>query len=190
MKMKRALLIATVSCGLAIGASGRDDIDAVVTNYMTSEDVKGLSLAIAKGNQLVYAKGYGDTGAAAPVGHDRDDVPHRQPVEVGDSGRDDEAPRRGRFGASGLNTKVFGPWSVFGDRYKPAAGYGSDLLSLELVHLLEHSAGFWGPVDPMFHGSGEGANDPYSPPYHPSLSSAHCYLARTRLASCHMLAEN
>tara|TARA_R110002094_G_scaffold168478_2_gene151212 strand:- start:999 stop:1199 length:201 start_codon:yes stop_codon:yes gene_type:complete len=56
------------------------------------------------------------------------------------------------------------PCSILGNRYAPSGGYGSDLESLEKLHLLEHGAGTWGPADPMFFGDGQGANDPWSFP--------------------------
>jgi D-alanyl-D-alanine carboxypeptidase len=144
-------------------------IDALVASYMGTNNVYGLSLAIAKDGHLVYANGYGLTGDFNPFVAPRA-VNTETKFRIASLSKSVTAvaimrlQQEGDFGSAGLSTTVFGPGSIFGSRYAPPTGYGGDLTSITIENLLEHSAGQWGPEDPMFFGDGQGTHDPASFP--------------------------
>jgi CubicO group peptidase (beta-lactamase class C family) len=127
-------------------------IDAKVSAYMQQQGVPGLSLAIAKQERLVFAKGY---GAA--------DVASKQPVtpqsllriaSVSKSITAVAVMELVEAGKLALDAKVFGAGAVLGTQYgsKP---YAANVKTITVHNLLQHTSGWSNTVngqeeDPMF----------------------------------------
>jgi CubicO group peptidase (beta-lactamase class C family) len=127
-------------------------IDAKVTAYMTQQGVPGVSLAIAKQERLVFAKGYGDA-----------DVASKQPVTPQSLFRIASISKPitavavlelVEAGKLSLDAKVFGPGAVLGTQYgsKP---YAANVKAITVRNLLQHTSGWSNTVngkaqDPMF----------------------------------------
>jgi CubicO group peptidase (beta-lactamase class C family) len=134
----------------------------LVTNFMTTHDVPGVSVAIAYKGRLVFREGYGvaDRSTKEPVTTNhlfriaslskpitavavfRLLEEWRRPVQVSDRGVPVPALR--------LDEKVFGPGGILGTTYgTPPAGSGIDQITVQ--HLLEHTSGWTNdPTDIMF----------------------------------------
>ncbi|HYG59386.1 MAG TPA: hypothetical protein VD902_15090 [Symbiobacteriaceae bacterium] len=69
--MKRLWLLVTVMLlGFALPARAAPDlsrIDAFVAQQMDAMQIPGVALAVVQGDQIIYAKGYGQAGAERPV---------------------------------------------------------------------------------------------------------------------------
>jgi CubicO group peptidase (beta-lactamase class C family) len=127
-------------------------IDKRITAYMSQQSIPGLSLAIAKDERLVFAKGYGyaDTSTKAPVTPDSlfRIASISKPVTAVAVMELVEA------GLLGLDQKVFGAGRVLGTQYgtKP---YSANVRAITVRHLLSHTSGWSNSVggsmqDPMF----------------------------------------
>lgn len=113
-------------------------IDEAVNQYMSSQSVKGLSLAVCKDGRLVFAKGYGWADAAS--GEEMSpDQPLRimsisKPVtSVGVMTLLDQKK-------ISLDKPVFGPNSILGSKYATPAGK-EKLNRITVRQLLNHTSG-------------------------------------------------
>lgn len=185
------LLLLTVIFNFTVNGAAtkldKTDIDKIVSDYMTREGVHGLSLAVAKNRHVVFSKGYGDFGDTVP-GDSRPlkSVDKNTLFRIASLSKAITATailklnQDGLLGPDGLDTKVFGSGSIFGNKYrgKDSSGntidYSNNTKDLTVLHLLEHVSGGWGnyigtdgkvkKLDPMFYVSGSAKFDNYSYP--------------------------
>jgi D-alanyl-D-alanine carboxypeptidase len=123
-------------------------IDNAVTAFMSTYSVPGMSIAITKGDKLVYVKSYGrmsatDTTHIANTSLFRIASCSKQLTSVG-------IMKLLEAGKLTLDSKVFGPGSIFGSDY-PSTQL-ADLSDITIGELLHHTTGNWpnDATDPMF----------------------------------------
>lgn len=138
-------------------------IDSLVQNYINAHGISGngISVAVAKDDRLVFAKGYGSTRRT-------DGYPSQ--VNAANLFRIASVSKaitgtaimkiweEGEFN-NGLDTLIFGDSSndqtIFNDIYEPTSGYGANVEDVSLAHLLEMTQGGWTGYcdggDPMFY---------------------------------------
>ena len=131
-------------------------IDKKISAYMQQQSVPGLSIAIAKNERLVFAKGFGsaDTTTKEPVTPD-------SLFRVASISKPITAVAVMELVEAGklkLSQKVFGPGAILGTQYgsKP---YSSRVKAITVRHLLSHTSGWSNKVngqakDPMFMNTG------------------------------------
>lgn len=125
-------------------------VDAAVEKFMADYQVSGVSVAISKGEKLVYVKSYGlaDTANRLPVTSE-------SLFRIASISKPITAVTILKLVEEGkltLDQKVFGEGGLLGTTYgsKP---YDQRILALTVRHLLDHSVGGWGNTggkDPMF----------------------------------------
>lgn len=124
-------------------------VDDAVQAYMAKHNVPGLSLAITKGEKLVYVKAYGK--ADKESGHDVTPTSLFRIASVSKSVTAIAFMKLIEEGKLSLDDKVFGNGALLGTTYgtKP---YSANLQAITVRHLLHHTAGAWGNSanDPMF----------------------------------------
>ncbi|RYZ62394.1 MAG: class A beta-lactamase-related serine hydrolase [Chitinophagaceae bacterium] len=122
-------------------------IDNAVQGFMTTYAIPGVSVAITKGEKLVYAKSYGKMGGA-----DNNPVTNNSLYRIASVSK----PVTGigimkllEGGKLTLDSKVFGPGSILGADFPTAPAGVHDIT---VRHLLHHTVGAWGNDgnDPMF----------------------------------------
>jgi CubicO group peptidase (beta-lactamase class C family) len=131
----------------------------LAADFMGTNDVPGLPVSIAVKGKLAYAEAFGvadrDTGEALTPHHRFRIASVTKPITSA-----------GIFtlietGKLRLESRVFGPNSIFGDDYYPTSYLGlfslrspdrSMVEQITIEHLLTHTVGGWGNVvnDPMF----------------------------------------
>jgi len=131
------------------GTVSRSDIDKLATDALAAANVPGVSVAIAKDGQLVYAKAYGvadrSTGEALTINHRLRIASVSKPftatvimqlAEAGQLTTDDFV-----FGDSGWLRNDYG-----------TLPYNQNMYDIQIHHLLTHTSGGWGGsgTDPMF----------------------------------------
>lgn len=127
-----------------LGAIERD-----VSQFMQKYGVPGASMAVAKDDRLVYARGFGvadkTTGEAVTVDSLFRVASVSKPVT---SAAIFTLVDQGRLK---LTDKVFGPGGILGTQYGTKA-YGANVTKVTVRNLLEHTAGGWSndANDPMF----------------------------------------
>ncbi|MEV4440328.1 serine hydrolase domain-containing protein [Streptomyces sp. NPDC049577] len=139
----------------------RGDFDDVITGqveaYMKTHQVPNLSIAITKGDRLVFEQGY-----PPPFGSD---VRFRV-ASISKTLTATAIMTLVEAGSLDLNRAVFGDGAVLGTTYgtKP---YSARVRAITVRHLLHHIGGGWGypypggvDVDPMFDGSTSGMAHP------------------------------
>ncbi|PAV81225.1 hypothetical protein WR25_20435 isoform B [Diploscapter pachys] len=112
-----------------------------VEHFMKDLNIPGLSIAIAKREQLKFAAGFGyaDIRKQEPV------TPNHQ-FRVGSVSKPITAAAimmlidRGKFK---LDDKLFGMDSIFGDEFSKKSQYKRYVTDVTVRHLLEHTAGGW-----------------------------------------------
>ena len=131
-----------------------DAIDNEIAAFMHNHNVPGLSVAIAKNERLIFAKGYGvtDTDTKTPVTiHSRFRL-----ASISKSFTATAIMKRIEQGGPHgfqLNSRVFRPDSLTGDKHKPASWENwehpgnSWLLEVTVEALLEHQAGWATAID-------------------------------------------
>lgn len=134
-------------------------IEKKARDYLKANDVEGVSIAISRGEKLLYAAGFGkaDAEAGTPVG-----TAHRFRVASVSKPITRVAVMR-LAQATDLDpgSKVFGPNSVLGSAYPTPAG-NPDIGGITVQHLIDHRGGFVNvnkdgdESDPMFAYSGSG----------------------------------
>jgi CubicO group peptidase (beta-lactamase class C family) len=122
-------------------------VDQVVGAFMARYGVPGLSLAIAKDENLVYAKAYGradDTHAARTTDLYRIASLSKQITSVA-------IMRLLEQGRISLGQKVFGAGAILGTTYGTQP-YGAGITDITVEQLLHHTGGGWpnDGSDPMF----------------------------------------
>lgn len=113
-------------------------IDNAVSNYMTAQNVKGVTLAVTKNGRLVYAKGYGyanpSTGEIMSPNHSL------RIMSISKSVTSVGIMLLVQTGKISLTQKVFGPNSILGAKYPTPAGK-EQLNNIQVRHLLSHTSG-------------------------------------------------
>jgi CubicO group peptidase (beta-lactamase class C family) len=114
-------------------------IDEAVNQYMSSQGVKGLSLAICKDARLVFAKGYGYADPAAG-----EEMSPDQPMRIMSISKPVTSVGIMKLleqnKLSSLDKTVFGPGSVLGSKYPTPAGK-EKLNNITVRQLLNHTSG-------------------------------------------------
>ena len=126
-----------------------NDMDKVVQDFMTKFDVPGMSIAIAKDDRLVYARGFGLADQA-----DHEPVTIHSRFRIASISKPITAVTVFELIEQGklhLSDKVFGTHGILGTTYgtQPYKQYVEDIT---IEHLLTHTAGGWqnDANDPMF----------------------------------------
>jgi len=127
---------------------GRAAVDKIATDALVAAGVPGVSVAIAKDGQLVYAKGYGvadvSTGEAMTVQHRLRIASVSKPITA------TAIVQLAENGVITLDDPVFGDNGWLGRGYGTLP-YSSNLLGITIDHLLLHTSGGWGGTsDTMF----------------------------------------
>lgn len=123
--------------------------DSLCGDFMTKYNVPGLSIAITKSGNLVFAKGYGKANLKKDI-----DVSTKSLFRIASVSKPITAVaimKLVEMGKLSLDDKVFGDGAILKNTYgnKP---YDEKLLKLTVRILLMHRAGGWGNSsnDPMF----------------------------------------
>lgn len=132
------------------GTVGVDLVDQIANDAIRAAGVPGVSVAIAKDGQLVYAKGYGTadaaTGEAMTVNSRLRIASVSKPITATAIAQLAEA------GVLTLDDQVFGDNGWLGNDYGTMS-YTTDMLAITIDHLLTHTSGAWGQgsaTDTMF----------------------------------------
>lgn len=124
-------------------------LDNAVTAYMAKYNVPAVSLAITKGEKLVYVKAYGKADKEA--GTDVTPTSRFRIASLSKSITGIAFMKLIDDGKLSLDDKVFGDGALLGTTYgtKP---YSDNLKAITVRHLLNHTAGAWvnDGNDPMF----------------------------------------
>lgn len=124
-------------------------VDSQVNVFMTTYNVPALSIAITKGEKLVYVKAYGLA-----------DKEKSQKADTGDLYRLASLSKQitsvaimklMEQGKISLNATVFGSGGLLGEKYG-SLPYGPHITEITVSQLLHHTSGGWGNSvnDPMF----------------------------------------
>ncbi len=124
-------------------------LDNSVQAYMTKYNVPGVSLAVTKGEKLVYVKTYGKADKEA--GEDVTPESLFRIASISKSITGIAFMKLVEEGKLSLDDKVFGNGALLGITYGTKA-YSANLQAITVRHLLQHTAGAWGNSanDPMF----------------------------------------
>ncbi len=114
-------------------------IDAAVNNYMTTQGVKALSIAVCKDERLVYAKGYGDANPA--TGQDMSPAYSLRIMSISKPVTSAGIMMLVKAGKLSLDKKLFGSGGVFGSKYAYPAGNKDNLEKITVRMLLHHTSG-------------------------------------------------
>ncbi len=135
--------------GDELSSKSATHIDKTVHAFMTSFDVPGLSIAVAKDGRLVLAKGFGhaDTSAMTPV----TSASRFRIASVSKPITSIAIHRLVELGKLDLDDRVFGKGAIFGESYG-SKKLGPDVRSITVRQLMEHAHGGWDNKsrDPMF----------------------------------------
>lgn len=111
--------------------------DGIILDFMKEQDIPGASVAISRGEELIYCQGYGCAGAGRKVQPElmfRIASISKTITAVG-------VMRLVEEGKLSLEDKVFGPKGILKE-YNPTEIGDIRLLDITLKHLLHHSAGW------------------------------------------------
>lgn len=111
--------------------------DGIILDFMKEQDIPGASVAISRGEELIYCQGYGCAGAGRKVQPElmfRIASISKTITAVG-------VMRLVEEGKLSLEDKVFGPKGTLKE-YNPTEIGDIRLLEITLKHLLHHSAGW------------------------------------------------
>ncbi len=120
------------------------DIDSRIEAFLKKYNIPGATLAISKNGKMVYAKGYGFA-----------DVEKQEKVTVNSRFRIGSQSKTFcavaimkliQDGKLKLDDKVFGDGAILGTAYGKNV-YTSDLKTITVKNLLNHTAGAWGTSD-------------------------------------------
>ncbi len=144
----RAVLRATAHTSDDISEAERRAMAAVAESFRERFDAPGLSIAIARGDRLVYTGAFGTVGRDSP-----------EPVTTASLFRIASVTKPITSAAIfsliearklRLSDTVFGAYGILGTQYGRQP-YTSSIEQITVDHLLTHSAGGWGhDHDPMF----------------------------------------
>lgn len=145
------LLLTLVSCGQdnPTSVKGKQDvtleniatIDQQVTDLMAAYNIPGASLAISKKGKMVYSMQYGFANSAQNEQVDADHV-----FRIASCSKTFTAVaimdliQKGKLA---MSDKVFGPGSIFGERFG-STPYSDRVLAITVESLLHHRFGGWG----------------------------------------------
>lgn len=124
-------------------------MDADIERFRQRWDVTGISVAVTRGDSLLFAKGYGwaDREAGKPM--DASTV-----MRIASASKLVTAAAVMKLAEQkklSLDSKVFGPDGILNDREYTDAVRDSRILDITVDHLLQHRGGFTlGAGDPMF----------------------------------------
>lgn len=167
MKFKLMLFSIVLSCLLVFSGCSKDDgtddqgdpktsnqadipqVDDAVNKFMTNFNVPGVSVAITKGEKLVYAKSYGMADKSANHA-----VTNNSLFRLASVSKVITALAILRLQEDGkltLEQKVFGTNGILGTTYG-SQPYGNYVTDITVNQLLHHTSGGWGNSnnDPMF----------------------------------------
>ncbi|MEO6611677.1 MAG: serine hydrolase [Chitinophagaceae bacterium] len=121
--------------------SGADieKIDDAVKGYMSTQNVKAMSLAVCKDDRLVFAKGYGDANPS--TGQDMSPSYSLRIMSISKPITSTGIMRLVANGSLNLDRKVFGPGSIFGSKYAYPQSNKSNLEKITVRMLLHHVSG-------------------------------------------------
>jgi D-alanyl-D-alanine carboxypeptidase len=120
------------------------DIAAVntsVTNFMSTYNIPGASLAVSKNGKLVYMKGFGK--ANTTTGELVTPASRFRLASVSKTYTGVAIMKLMQNGLINIDAKVFGTGGILGNDYGTAP-YNANLLNITVRHLLQHTAGAWG----------------------------------------------
>ncbi len=138
---------ATVWDAAAVAAGSA--VDGIVETYRSNANVPGLSVAISKDGNLVYAKGF---GLADPAANEATTVDHRFRIaSVSKPITSAAIMSLVEAGQLAVDETVFGDGGRLGTQYGTQP-YPDGLNTITIQHLLEHTSGGWSNEtdDPMF----------------------------------------
>ncbi|WP_234571487.1 serine hydrolase domain-containing protein [Rhodohalobacter sp. 614A] len=151
------LLFGTISCSDNSTGTEPDpkepesisQVDTAVNSFMSQYSVPGLSVAITKDGNLVYAKSYGHADAENNVEVSNSSLFRIASVSKPITGV--AIMKLAEDGLLSLDDKVFGEGALLGTEYG-AKAYSANLKNITVNHLLHHTAGGWvnDETDPMF----------------------------------------
>ena len=124
-------------------------VDDVINTFMATYNVPGLSVAITKGEALVYAKSYGMADTDNNI-----EVSNNSLFRIASVSKPITSVAIFKLieeGKLSIDQKVFGDGSILGTDYG-STPYSSGITDITLSQLLHHTAGGWGNSanDPMF----------------------------------------
>lgn len=124
-------------------------LDTQVQSFMSTHNVPGMTLTVARNGQIVYAKGYGE---ANTITHEK--VTNRHLFRIASITKPMTAAmilKLAEEGAFQLDDKVFGPGRILGTQYGTYP-YGAYVTDISVRNLLEHMVGGWpnDGNDPVF----------------------------------------
>jgi CubicO group peptidase (beta-lactamase class C family) len=121
-----------------ITSSNMAKIDDAINNYMTSQGLSGLSIAVSKNGRLVFAKGYGKANASTG-----EEMSPNQPGRIMSISKPLTSVGIMTLIQKGLLSKeslVFGRNGILGSKYSTPANKPS-LNRIRVRHLLNHTSG-------------------------------------------------
>lgn len=116
-------------------------LDSKVTDFMSTYNIPGASLAVSKNGKLVYAKGYGYADEAANEKVTSKHIFRLASVSKTFTGA--AIMKLVQEGKLSLDSKVFGPGSLLGTEYGTSP-YNANINAMTVKHLLQHLSGSWG----------------------------------------------
>ena len=116
-------------------------IDNKISNFMTTHNIPGASLAVTKNGKLVYVKGYGlaDQAAGTPV----TPASRFRLASVSKTYTGVAIMKLVQDGKLSLDSKVFGTGAVLGAEFGTSP-YNANLSAITVRHLLQNVSGSWG----------------------------------------------
>lgn len=116
-------------------------VDNKITQFMTTHNIPGASLAISKNGKLVYMKGYGFADQAA---NEKVTPDHRfRLASVSKTFTGVAIMKMVQDGRFPLDAKVFGAGGILGTEFGTPP-YNSNVSNMTVQHLLQNVTGSWG----------------------------------------------
>ncbi len=116
-------------------------VDNKITQFMTTHNIPGASLAISKNGKLVYMKGYGYADQAA---NEKVTTNHRfRLASVSKTFTGVAILKMVQDGRFPLDAKVFGSEGLLGNDFGTPP-YNSNVSNMTIRHLLQNVSGSWG----------------------------------------------
>lgn len=126
-----------------------DRMDRDIERFMARYSIHGMSLAISRGDSLIYAKGYGWADEEA-----RQEMTPKHIMRIASASKLVTAVAVMRLieeGKLSMTSRIFGPEGILNDTIFTNAIHDERLLDITVDHLLRHQGGFgMGAGDPMF----------------------------------------
>lgn len=141
-----------IDCSYAAESVTIPQVDTVVNNFMSQYNVPGLSVAITRNGNLVYAKSYGLADMENSVEVSNSSLFRIASVSKPITGV--AVMKLVEDGLISLDDKIFGEGALLGIVYGTKE-YSERLKNITVDHLLHHTAGGWpnDSSDPMFKNS-------------------------------------